>query len=68
MGAKGDTGAVGPQGPAGPPGKDGKDGHDGLGNGIIFACVSSGGSLQLDVNGKPCDNEGHQPIKLVVVK
>jgi Collagen triple helix repeat (20 copies) len=58
QGPKGDTGPAGPQGPAG---------TDGLGNGTIEVCVSNGGTLQLDVHGKPCDNEGHQPITLVVV-
>jgi hypothetical protein len=70
-GDKGDTGATGATGAKGADGKNGtngKDGKDGLGNAIIFACVSNGGSLQLDVNGQPCDNEGHQPLKLVVVK
>ena len=68
QGPKGDTGAPGPKGDQGPAGKDGKDGKDGLGNGYVYACVSNGGSLQLDVNGQPCDNAGHQPIKLVVVQ
>lgn len=71
QGEKGDTGEAGPAGPAGPQGPagaDGKDGADGLGNGVIYACVSQGGSLQLDVNGQPCDNHGHLPIKLVVVQ
>lgn len=63
-GAKGDTGARGASGPAGP---QGPPGADGLGNGVIYACVSQGGSLQLNVNGQPCDNEGHLPLKLVVV-
>lgn len=63
-GEKGDTGVPGPTGPQGPVGKDGA----GLGNGFVYACVSNGGSLQLDVNGQPCDNNGHQPIKLVVVQ
>lgn len=70
-GPKGDPGPPGPQGPKGeqgPKGYPGKDGKDGLGNGIIYACVSMGGSLQLNVNGKPCDNHGHLPIKLVVVE
>lgn len=67
-GATGETGAAGPAGPQGPAGPAGKDGADGLGNGVIYACVSHGGSLQLDVNGQPCDNEGHLPIKLVVVQ
>ena len=62
QGEKGDKGDTGAQGPAGPAGADG------LGNGVIYACVSHGGSLQLDVNGQPCDNEGHLPIKLVVVR
>lgn len=62
-GATGPAGPAGPQGPAGPPGQNGTDG---LGNGVIYACVSNGGTLQLDVNGKPCDNQGHMPIKLVV--
>lgn len=61
-GDKGDTGAPGPQGPAGPAGSGG------IGDAVIYACVSNGGSLQLDVNGQPCDNAGHQPLKLVVVK
>ena len=61
QGPKGDSGATGPQGPAGPAGANG------LGNGTIQVCVSSGGTLQLDVNGAPCDNQGHQPITLVVV-
>lgn len=63
-GPKGDTGDAGPQGPTGPAGADGANG---LGDGVIYACVSAGGTLQLDVNGQPCDNEGHMPIKLVVV-
>lgn len=71
-GDKGDTGPAstipGPAGPQGPPGPAGKDGTGGLGNGVIYACVSHGGSLQLDVNGQPCDNAGHLPIKLVVVQ
>jgi len=79
-GPKGDTGAPGPAGPAGPQGDrglpgapgpqgpQGAPGTAGLGNGVIYACVSHGGSLQLDVDGQPCDNAGHQPIKLVVVQ
>jgi hypothetical protein len=70
QGPKGDTGASGPQGPrgaTGPQGPAGPAGTNGLGNGTIQVCVSNGGSLQMDVNGKPCDNEGHQPITLVVV-
>lgn len=70
----GPAGATGPQGPAGAPGTPGAtgpagaDGAAGLGNGIIYACVSNGGSLQLSVNGQPCGgNNGHSPIKLVVV-
>ena len=59
-GPKGDTGATGPRGPAGPAGAAG------LGNGTIQVCVSGGGTLQMDVNGQPCDNQGHQPITLVV--
>lgn len=71
-GAPGETGATGPagpQGPAGPAGPQGPPGQNGtgLGNGVIYACVSQGGSLQLDVNGQPCDNKGHMPIELVVV-
>lgn len=66
-GAKGETGSAGATGATGPAGPAGSNGTDGLGNGVIYACVSNGGTLQLDVNGKPCDNEGHQPLKLVVV-
>jgi len=67
-GTNGTNGATGPMGPAGPVGPQGPAGQNGssLGNGIIYACVSNGGSLQLDVNGKPCDNAGHMPLKLVV--
>lgn len=64
----GKDGRNGAPGPAGPRGPQGPAGTPGLGNGIIYACVSRGGSLQLDVNGKPCDNQGHLPFKLVVVK
>jgi hypothetical protein len=65
----GATGATGPQGPAGKDGTNGTNGKDGagLGNGTIQVCVSNGGSLQMDVNGQPCDNQGHTPITLVVV-
>lgn len=63
-GEKGDAGAVGPAGPAGPAGPVGAPG---LGNGVIYACVSNGGTLQIDANGQPCDNQGHMPLKLVVV-
>ena len=73
-GDKGDPGAAstvpgprGPEGPAGHDGEDGVDGHDGLGDGVIEVCVSQGGSLQMNVHGQPCDNEGHLPIKIVVV-
>lgn len=68
-GLPGTPGATGPQGPAGPAGPQGPPGQNGtgLGNGVIYACVSQGGSLQLDVNGQPCDNKGHMPIELVVV-
>ncbi len=70
-GVPGPGGIQGIQGPAGPQGSKGDTGaagKDGLGNAVIFACVSSGGSLQLDVNGKPCDNQGHMPLKLVVIQ
>ncbi len=40
----------------------------GLGNDILEVCVSQGGTLQLNVHGHPCDNEGHLPIKIVIVK
>jgi len=60
-GPQGPKGDPGPQGPAGPAGQDG------LGNGVIYACVSNGGTLQIDVNGQPCDNQGHMPLKMVVV-
>jgi hypothetical protein len=66
-GAAGPPGAKGDTGPAGPTGPQGPAGTDGIGNGTIQACVSNGGTLQLDVNGQPCDNQGHQPITLVVV-
>ena len=59
-GPKGDTGATGPAGPQGPPGS--------IANAqFIMVCVSMGGSLQMNVNGQPCDNQGHLPIKLVIV-
>jgi hypothetical protein len=65
-GPKGDKGDTGSQGVAG---KDGKNGKDGLGDGFVYACVSNGGSVQLNVNGQPCgDNQGHTQIKLVVVQ
>lgn len=67
-GAKGDKGAQGEKGDKGAKGDTGAAGKDGLGNGIIYACVSQGGSLQLNVNGQPCDNAGHLPLKLVIVK
>lgn len=73
-GAAGATGAPGATGPAGPAGQTGAQGptgppgEAGLGNAVIYACVSNGGSLQLNVNGQPCDNAGHQPLKLVVVR
>jgi hypothetical protein len=67
-GPKGDTGPAGPAGPAGPKGDPGPAGKDGLGNGFIYACVSQGGSVQLNVNGKPCSNPGHVQLKLVIVK
>jgi hypothetical protein len=72
-GIPGPAGPAGPPGPAGTPGVDGvngtngADGTNGIGNGVIYACVSNGGTLQVDVNGQPCDNQGHQPIELVVV-
>lgn len=67
-GAAGPAGPAGPGGPSGPTGPSGKDGTSGIGDGFIYACVSQGGSLQLNVNGQPCDNNGHLPIKLVIVK
>jgi hypothetical protein len=67
-GQPGPRGAVGPAGPRGPRGPAGEDAQDGgLGNGTIEVCVSQGGSLQMNVHGQPCDNEGHLPITLVVV-
>lgn len=67
-GAPGGTGPAGPTGTTGPQGPTGLPGTPGLGDGVIYACVSNGGSLQLNVNGQPCDNAGHQPLKLVVVR
>lgn len=66
-GEKGDS-VKGDRGLPGTNGTDGKDGKDGLGNGFIIACVSSGGSVQMNVNGQPCDNPGHTQLKLVIVK
>ncbi len=71
QGPKGDTGATGApgqQGATGPQGPVGPAGTNGPGNGTIKVCVSNGGTLQMDVNGQPCDNQGHQPITLVVVQ
>lgn len=65
-GATGAQGATGPAGPTGPQGLPGKDGS-GLGNATLQVCVSNGGTLQLDVNGQPCDNQGHQPITIVII-
>lgn len=62
-GAQGVSGPTGATGPIGPAGKDGS----GLGNATLKVCVSNGGTLQLDVNGQPCDNQGHQPITIVIV-
>lgn len=73
VGPQGATGAVGPAGPKGDKGDTGapgKDGSSGLGNGFVYACVSNGGTVQLNVNGQPCgDNNGHTTqLKLVIVK
>jgi len=62
-GPKGATGAAGPAGPQGPQGPPGPPAQ----GQVLLVCVSSGGSLQADVNGQPCDNQGHMPIKLLVV-
>lgn len=58
-------GPQGPQGPQGPPGPAGTI----TGGYIIYACVSNGGSVQLNVNGQPCgNNQGHTQIKLLAVQ
>lgn len=69
-GAQGSPGAQGPIGPVGPKGETGAQGPPGsiTGTDILLVCVSNGGTLQLDVNGQPCDNQGHMPIKLLVLK
>lgn len=67
-GSLGLIGPAGPKGDRGPAGPAGQNGQDGLGNDFIYACVSQGGSVQMNVNGKPCDNPGHTQLKLVIVK
>ena len=67
QGIPGPPGATGATGATGPKGEKG-DAGSGLGNATIDACVSHGGSIQMDVNGHPCDNPGHIPLKLVVVR
>lgn len=71
QGPKGDAGAPGAPGPAGPQGPKGDTGPQGeqgpagtINAHVYYFCVSQGGSLQQDVNGKPCDNNGHRPIEL----
>lgn len=67
QGPKGDTGEQGPQGETGPQGPKGDPGESNISD-FVYACVSNGGTVQLNVNGHPCgENQGHTQIKLAVV-